>query len=409
MEKSSKGIYGTGLAIVSILLVLSMPISGLKSVLTALQPPIQTASANTESFTAPNPALSNQEQQAIVDQALNAPGVKAWSANGWQYVSMDFMGVKDPSVQWQYAVVNLHLPPNVQTAVACDTGWWAMVKVDLATKKVVSEDEPTKDSAICHSELNGGNISVENTQPVSVLDAILPQANAAAGYSVARENDVTSYSIYGNIAKFATPSYNAAIFTHENKYIEQLLNANWNRASSFTQAGWVITHISGCTGCGISANTASLAFVDQSVYGDFNLRGISYSWVNGQTELAEVLCNGGANYLIAVGYGSNIFNHTTNVPCNTTQNNDTYNNSVFFENANTVSSSTWSADVTGTVNGFSAYEFRNSQNTASTWLASTNSDVSCTGVPSSSTVITGNIQGGGTATWSTLSNVPVAC
>jgi hypothetical protein len=150
-------------------------------------------------------------------------------------------------------------------------------------------------------------------------------------------------------------------------------------------------------------------FVDQSVYGNYNLRGISYPWVNNQTELSEVLCNGGSNYLIAVGYGSNIFNHTTNIPCSTTQNNDTFNNSVFFENTNTVSSSTWSGDVTGTVDGFSAYEFRSSQTTASTWLASTNTDLSCTGVPSSSTVITGNIQGGGTATWSTLSNVPVAC
>jgi hypothetical protein len=138
---------------------------------------------------------------------------------------MDFMGVKDPSVQWQYAIVNLHLPPNVQTTVTCDTGWWAMVKVDMATKRVVSEDEPTKNNATCHSKLNGGPMII-NTQPVSILDAILPQANAAPGYSAAGENDVSSYSIYGNIAKFPTPSYNTAIFSDENNYIEQLLNAN---------------------------------------------------------------------------------------------------------------------------------------------------------------------------------------
>lgn len=188
-----------------------------------------------------------------------------------------------------------------------------------------------------------------------------------------------------------------------------MLNANWNRASSFTQAGWVITHLSGIGGTGINANTADLAFVDQSVYGTFDLRNIGFTWVNGQTELAEILCNGGSNYIIAVGYGSNIFNHTTNIPCGTTQNGNNYDNSVFFENANTVSSSTWAGDITGTVKGFSAQEFRNSPSTPLNWLSSANTDLSCTQVSSSSSVITGGIASGGTATWSTLSNVPVAC
>ena len=169
-----------GLIAVLGLLVLSLPLAGVNKDGTAGRQ-VQTASAQTEitnltSVPPQNPILTDLEKQTIVGAALNAPGVKSWSSTGWQFVTMDFVGINQPTVQWQYAIVNLHLPSNVNAPIACDEGWWAMVKVNLVTKQVVSEDEPSTTNAICHSTVTGGPIPTINSARQNQETAIqLPQ------------------------------------------------------------------------------------------------------------------------------------------------------------------------------------------------------------------------------------------
>jgi hypothetical protein len=266
---------------------------------------------------------------------------------------------------------------------------------------------------VASTKITEFGLGTQAQQPTSLLSILIPQAYASGnGYSAATEDDVEYYNVYGNYAYFQTPSYLSSIFTDENEYIEQFLNAKWNGANhDTTQAGWLITAVAGFGGSGISADTADLVYVDESVYGNeasYNME-IPGGWVNGQTEESEILCNGGSNNVIETAYGNYVFGHNTNVPCGTTQYSDNYNNSVFFENRNTVSSSQWAGDVTGTVQANTAYENRDSQNNLVTWLSSTNIDMTCTQSTSSSSVITGNIESGGTATWAHLSNVPPAC
>lgn len=206
-------VYVTGLMAVLGLLLLSMPVVGLNTNVKGAnaQPESTPTNAvdvmnyvNSTAFVPPkNPTLTSSEQQAIIDAALNASGVKAWSSTGWQFVTMDFMGVTQPSLQWQYAIINLHLPSNVNAPVACDNGWWAMVKVDLVTKQVISEDEPNANNSKCHGGVEGNRIEVSKIsadaeqKPVSLLSLIIPEAFASGnGFSITTEDDVQFYSIY---------------------------------------------------------------------------------------------------------------------------------------------------------------------------------------------------------------------
>jgi len=184
---------------------------------------------------------------------------------------------------------------------------------------------------------------------------------------------------------------------------------------NYLQSGWVIAK-AGCTGsCGdlVLPNTKVLIWADSSV-SPFNVDAHVFgypsppSWVNGQTVTAEVLCNGGSNYKIQAVYGANLLVHNSNVACTQKAYGSEIANSVFFENGNTVNSSNWSGDITGTVNGNVASEKLNGSWTQ--WQASKDKDKSCTGtVTDPSVVMTGNIKLGGTATWSTLSSTPKGC
>lgn len=130
--------------------------------------------------------------------------------------------------------------------------------------------------------------------------------------------------------------------------------------------------------------------------------------MNGQTDTAEVICSAGSNYKVQAAYGAQLFVHNSAVPCTTKQQGSEISNSVFFENSNTVASSNWSGDITSTVRGNNASELLNG--VWKQWQTSSDKDKTCTGtVINPSTVMTGNIKLGGTATWSSLSNMPRAC
>lgn len=341
------------------------------------------------------PALSAADNQAIINAALSIPELKNWS-NGWQYVNTGFIGTNNPVVKWEYAIVTLKAPSK-SAPVACDVDWSAWIKIDLATKKVIAADYPSMNSHVCHG-ITGAN-------------------GANHGYSIATQDDVIGSSYYGNYAEIKSPSFLSTVYNHlSGGYITQLLNAEWNSGTGCSdpycieQVGWLLTAATGCSGCGISANHNYIAYVDESTYNDQHLRDTGLSWVNGQTLASSISCSGSMQ-TITTTYGSQLFSQITKIPCTSPQDNFQYDNSVFLENSDTLASSNWSSDITGTVSATNAFEF-NSLGGSSQWGASSNKDTTCV-VPHSyttSTVITsGNLKLGGTATWGNLSNEPVGC
>lgn len=363
----------------------------------------------------PNPDLTKEQESEIINAAMNAEGVKEWSPTGWKYVSMDFLGVTEPELKWQTAIVHLQLPPGSGNPPAeCFQGWWATIDVDLATYSVKQVGVPNIDSHQCQSDIKFADpdlVGAEAQFPAFVQTASAVPANP--GFLLLEENDVTSYNIYGNLAYFKTPAYNTAIYNHMDYYIAELIN--WKSSTNMlAQEGWMITTVAGCTTCGseaIPADSGVLVYADQSVYGNLEahkIPGSGFNWVNGRVLLGETICNGGSNYLQSVGYGSSIWNHNTSISCSNADNNSQISNAGYFENWNTVSSSNWASDITDPVTMYSAYEGRGATNTWYTWINSSNQQKTCGGSVGSTTAVSGSLAGGGTATI-TPSGVPVAC
>jgi hypothetical protein len=287
--------------------------------------------------------------------------------------------------------------------------------VDLQTFTVKETGFPTMQNNECHSNIVLGDPAAqkqEESYPWFVQTA--SAVPTAAGFLLMEDNDVTGNNIFGTLAYFKTPTYSTNIYGHMDNYIAELIN--WKSSTSkLIQEGWLITHIAGCGTCGseaISANSGVLVYADSSVFGNLDAHkvpGSGFNWVNGREELGETICNGGSNYIVAIGYGvGNIFNHNTSVSCSTSDNNNVVSNAGYFENWNTVASSNWSGDITDPVTMYSAYEGRGSTSNWLTWLSSTNQKETCTGSFSSTTALSGSLASGGTVTI-TPSGVPIAC
>jgi hypothetical protein len=160
-----------------------------------------------------------------------------------------------------------------------------------------------------------------------------------------------------------------------------------------------------------NANSKAIVIVDQSVYGNLYGHNTNLAWVNGATLLVEHICQGNGYYGQEILYNGNTYGHYTNVPCTTIQvRNDPINNSVWFENGNTLAkppggSSGWAQYITSTVTANNAYEAKNSVNGWVLWTNSYNTDADCSGTWSSQ-VMTGDLKSGHTANWSYLTNMP---
>ncbi|WP_157928388.1 hypothetical protein [Candidatus Nitrosotalea okcheonensis] len=352
----------------------------------------------------PIPSIS--DNQTMISAAMNVPEIKAWS-DKWQYAGMDFNGTGNPVV-WQHAIVLLYSPPDANTPLKCANGWTARVQVDLITKKALHAWYPDMQSPCT------GYAELKKTDSSDGLGHVTTHNNAASltpsthiGDSEATEQDVTSGQWYGNEAFFPTPSYSSNIFKDMNALVGFTLNDNFNTANGFTQAGWIMTEIPGCGGCNLSAGTTALAYVDESISGAGDAAyNIGYTWVNGQNVIAEVICNTGTSkYDIDITYGST-YAHHTNISCSTYQTNDRDNNSIWFENQNTIQSSLWSGDITSSISASHAYKFDYQAINAYSWSSSNDYDRTA-GVDQTSSVMTGNVASFGTATWSSLSNVPL--
>ncbi|MDE1841439.1 MAG: hypothetical protein KGI09_06110, partial [Thaumarchaeota archaeon] len=227
---------------------------------------ISVETGSNSNMTLQPPILSNIDKSAIIDAAMNVSGIKAWS-NQWNYSTMDFRGEKTGTgVTWNTAVVTLRLSHTAKAPFSCDIGWFAIVDVDLATKKVLNAHHPTVESHGCHGIGSGPIIYKRNADP-------------NPGYSTATQNDVnSSTSYYGNSAVIQPPSFNnPGIYNSMTEDVEQLVNVDWSKTCSlgsgstldcFLQGGWIITTpASGCSSCNILADSSDIVYVDQSTTG----------------------------------------------------------------------------------------------------------------------------------------------
>ncbi len=372
----------------------------------------------------PDPVLSNEDKQQMIDEVMNLPGIKAWS-NNWKFLGMGFIGTTSPTFSWQYAVIRLQLLPSDDAAFYCEYGWGAVAKVDLTTKQIAYAQYPTKDDHLCNI-ITAGPIhnNVEKhlfswTTHNAYADSSLPSFQS---FATAEQYDVNNISnhFYGNQAYLVPPYYSQSIFTdmNSNRQIEQLLNADWNQQCQnglqttpdcFTQAGWVVLNYD----CGSSCNylthyTEDLVYVDQSTTGSYVIQNTLLSVTSGHTETVKIACNTSTSYQrITILYTTQEFDWNTKIPCSVYQTSDTFNNSVFFENWNDEPSANWANDVLSTISATNASEF-NSQGTAFSWASTLNADghASLGVIDTGSLVLTGNLAGAATAKWSNLSFMP---
>ena len=349
------------------------------------------------------PILSSVDKQGAINAALSIPELKNWSQD-WQFSSMGLINSNNSPEKVQQEVVVLKAPSK-SAPFACNADWWAWIEIDNATKKVVYANYPTMESHVC--------------QHTSAKKSSDPHT-----WTIATQNDVNSTTQwFGIYAKINLPTVSNSIYTHlNNQYIEQLVNAYFphgtgcSNSQCIEQAGWQVTQGSiTCIGCPSGASN-TMIYVDESVHGTENNYWTGLLWKQGTTtiETGEIDCLVSPSVYTIIAYnGTNNFYETTNIPCSTAQwdtsppLNGVENNSVFFESAVTIASSNWSPYISGvSVTGAQEYDSGNHAHNLST---SHNVDRTCGFVDSKSSVITGSLTSGGTASWSSLSNQPAAC
>jgi len=97
----------------------------------------------------PPPELPDATINALKQIAFGLPEVKQWSADGWQFAKIAYIGVDSPSLKWNYAMIYLMLPPTVKAPAYCENGWEADVKIDLDTMKPVEFYAPSASDHVC--------------------------------------------------------------------------------------------------------------------------------------------------------------------------------------------------------------------------------------------------------------------
>jgi YVTN family beta-propeller protein len=145
-----------------------------------------------------SPLLSDSKKQAIINAALNVPGLKAWS-NQWHYLTMDFIG--SLSGGWQYATVWLRLPVNATAPLSCTFPFDASIEVDISTNRVVEAHYPTLQNFNCNLGCGGpiGYVCPTN-------NTIIKNTAAYNAYLANYSTNVTNSSFTPNQKQLLTPS-----------------------------------------------------------------------------------------------------------------------------------------------------------------------------------------------------------
>ncbi|MBI3639153.1 MAG: hypothetical protein HY223_02450 [Thaumarchaeota archaeon] len=356
----------------------------------------------------PELALTKVQKDGMIQKALEVTKLKNLSSSGWEYVTMDYLGVTTPTPEWKSVVLHFKLPKEFKTELNCNRDLEATVEIDLKTNQVISSDIPDK-STDCNGSIVFSKPSYDTDLPTFV-----PQASALTttnGLLLAIQGDATLSSMYGGWTTISTPTLDETnLYSHMDKFVAHLYNQDFG-TGKFLQVGWLATHIAGCPGCNIAANGKYLVYVDQSTFGDTEAHKVTGTnaptYTPGSSAYVQILCNGASHYRIQVTSGGKFFVGESLVNCGTGTATNSPSNSVFFETKNTVASSSWSPYITSAVTGTSTKEY-DTTTTIKNWDSSPEQYQTCGanaqfGVTSA---ITGTLTSGLTATWATLSATP---
>ena len=357
-----------------------------------------------------NPKLTQEEQLHIVKEALSVEGLRDWSDEGWKVVGTDFIGVIEPQPKWETAIVYLHLPDGAGTPPErCEQGWQAVVNIRLDIGKVSEAGLPTRSSHECGSAII---LEEPGDEGLSISSGTNPS------FVIAETDDVVSSQIHGSAAFLNTPSFNSTVFESMDSYVAFLLNQKWSTSpiEHMTQIGWLMSSVEGCVDCGsqyIPADSATLAFTDSSVFGNLEAHRIPlFEWEKDEELVAGTWCNDQSKYTIWAQYSGKIFNHNTNISCESPDNDSKVSNSMFLENWNTVESSLWADDI-GRIEAHSAVTFRADETkqdfSLNSWEGSTNEEQDCTGLRQLTAAVQGDLTSGKIAKWTELNSISPAC
>ncbi len=356
------------------------------------------------------PHPQDSVQQDLIQRALNVEGVKSWSPIGWE-PSVEWYGDSEPTPHWTKAIVKLKLAPgNGSPKYTCSENWIASIEFDLETNKITKEEYPSENNRECHK----GSIEFEKpSQNARFVEEsipnMIPTADAGHTFLIGTQESVATANRYGAFALISTPQIDDAnIWNEMNWYVSHTLNQDFGSPTpSFLQVGYLLTTLDGCTGCNITPDAAQFVYVDSSYWGDAQPRKISMTYTENNNAIAYIICDAGSKIKERIWHNGNFFSRDSSVDCGTKTTNITTDNSVFFENANTNTSSTWADEIETSVKAWNAKEYT-STTSYQNWADSLNKKKNCSGSFSSTTLISGNLKAGGTATWS-LSSMDAAC
>jgi hypothetical protein len=360
------------------------------------------------------PVPETSIQDSLIQRALNVEGVKNWSVSGWE-PSIDWYGVSEPTPHWTKAIVQLKLDNGKGSPkYACSEGWVSSIEFDLESNKITKEDYPTEQKRACYKgdivlerpsqQIQSGDLEIQS------MPSFIQTADAAHTFLLGTQQSVSTNNRYGAFAYISTPSIdNANIWTEMNQYVAHTINQDFATSpATFLQVGYLLTTVSGCSGCGITADDAHFAYVDEGYWGDLQPRKINITYTENSNAIAYIICDAGTKIKEQLWHNGNFFTRNSSVNCGTTNTTSTTDNSVFFENANTNTSSTWSDEVETSVKAWNAKEYT-STTSYQNWSDSINKKINCSGSITTTTLITGNLKAAGTATWSGLSSMDAAC
>lgn len=355
----------------------------------------------------PEVGVTDLQKQSFVDKALNVDGVKAYATSGWEYGDIEYYGVTEPLPKFTNAVVTLKLTDQKNAIKSCENNIYATVDFDLGTGKIVESVFPTKDT-VCREGISlGRTVQLEVPEKEELIPEFIPQADAASQYYIAT-NDNTGK--YGGWVWMTTPTIDDNdIFDDMDEYLGFTFNQDFG-TDKFLQAGWLLTTKEGCTGCDIDADSKNMVYVDEAHWGDLQPRKMAgTTYIDNSSAIVYIIClSGDIDYQIIMWYGSTLYIRDSGVDCDESTTGLATNNSVFIENANTVSSSTWADDITSVVKAYSADEF-NTQTTLQPWQDSSAKGVSCAGHKYNTSYIDGDLENSNTAEWDKLRFAGYAC
>ncbi len=319
----------------------------------------------------------NQEYsvKALSDSSLKTLGPQ------WEIMSVDTVGTVEP-FEVTKVIVTARMIEHKDNIRQCEFETDVVITYDAKTGNVLEKDIPELD--VCEKPITLGRQATSANLP-----DFIPQADASSSRAFLTSEQGSDAGHYGGYGKIKVPSLDESLPTTIFSEMDDMIYFGYNQEinGEFFQVGWLVDDSIG----------KHLVFADEYTYGNVNAHGISLTWTNNGDATVYIQCGTADDYYIYMYHGNSWFTHDTNYDCDNTTDN-TINNSVWLENANTVSTSDWSDEITSTVKAWNMKEFE-TKYTVSNWNSASNTYENCPSGSGSTTNISSTLGNGGTSVW----------